>query len=169
MNTDQKAAMGKRLINPDAREDIVRYINLKLAAMGLPYYEDEGKEFLNIANDLIQSHQEMKRLLHDHLCPADLRIQNFINKEFADVIDIETVQLPRKTFILDRYGLARELSLPVNGDDFKSDLVESYRIQQGVLHNPLHDRRTTKGAFHVAEGGLPIAADKKSSPKAAFA
>ncbi|MFN9915280.1 MAG: hypothetical protein ACK53L_22010, partial [Pirellulaceae bacterium] len=36
-------------------------------------------------------------------------------------------------------------------------------------HNPTQDRRTTEGTFHVAEGGLPIPADKKRVPKMVFA
>jgi len=41
-------------------------------------------------------------------------------------------------------------------------------VRQGILHNPLNDRRTTKGVFHVAEGGLPVPPDKKAVPKAVF-
>ena len=37
------------------------------------------------------------------------------------------------------------------------------------MHNPRHDRRTTAGTFHVAEGGLPIPAGKRAVPKAVFA
>jgi len=40
---------------------------------------------------------------------------------------------------------------------------------QGVLHNPRSDKRTTQGSFHIAEGGLDIAADKYRVPKATFA
>jgi len=65
--------------------------------------------------------------------------------------------------------VARELSLPVNKNEFKGDYVRSYRIRNGVLHNPVSDRRTTKGLFHVTEGGLPIPGDKKAVPKAVFA
>jgi hypothetical protein len=65
--------------------------------------------------------------------------------------------------------MARSLSLPAEGDRFKSDIIESYRLHNGVLHNPVNDRRTTKGVFHVAEGGLPIPADKKAVPRITFA
>ena len=61
------------------------------------------------------------------------------------------------------------LSLPVDRDDFVSDIINSYRVKQGVLHNPKSDRRTTQGIFHVAEGGLPIPDDKLAVPKAVFA
>src|SRR5690606_19539941 len=44
-----------------------------------------------------------------------------------------------------------------------------YRLKQGVLHNPASDRRTTAGVFHVADGGLPIPADKKQVPLGVFA
>jgi phosphoenolpyruvate carboxykinase (diphosphate) len=37
------------------------------------------------------------------------------------------------------------------------------------LHNPKEDKRTTKGVFHICEGGLPVPSDKKSVPKLTFA
>ena len=42
----------------------------------------------------------------------------------------------RDTFILDRPGLARLMSLPPGEDTFSSPYLRSYRIRQGVLHNP---------------------------------
>ncbi|MEW6678945.1 MAG: hypothetical protein AB1421_13575 [Pseudomonadota bacterium] len=54
-------------------------------------------------------------------------------------------------------------------DRFESPWITSYRVKQGVLHNPQKDRRTTEGVFHVVEGGLPIAWDKKAVPPATFA
>ena len=78
-------------------------------------------------------------------------------------------RLPDTTLTLDEPGLARALSLPVDGDDFSSDLVSSYRVANGVLHNPRNDRRTTAGVFHVAEGGLAIPDDKKAVPIDVFA
>ena len=66
-------------------------------------------------------------------------------------------------------GLARELSLPVDQHYFHSPLLESYRVLQGVLHNPSKDRRTTAGVFHIVEGGLPVPADKKEVPVVTFA
>jgi hypothetical protein len=61
------------------------------------------------------------------------------------------------------------LSLPAKGDEFSSSLLKSYRVRQGVLHNPASDRRTTKGVFHVAEGGLPVPDDKLAVPKRTYA
>src|SRR5213075_3058928 len=66
-------------------------------------------------------------------------------------------------------GLARTLSLPANRDEFSSNIITSYRVRQGVLHNPKSDRRTTQGVFHVTEGGLPIPDDKVAVPKRTFA
>ena len=80
----------------------------------------------------------------------------------------EPVRLPSETLILDRYGLARELSLPIDAESWHNDLVSSYRLDNGVLHNPVNDRRTTQGVFHVAEGGLPIPADKLRVPLATY-
>jgi hypothetical protein len=87
-----------------------------------------------------------------------------------DYLEDQTVaRLPTRTLVLDQAGLARILSLPVDGDEFISSIVHSYRVHQGVLHNPKSDRRTTLGIFHISEGGLPIPADKLAVPKATFA
>jgi hypothetical protein len=80
----------------------------------------------------------------------------------------EELKLPDTTFVLDRHGIARELSLPLSGDHYTNDLVSSYRVHNGVLNNPQHDRRTTKGTFHVVEGGLPVPNDKRVVPKQTF-
>jgi hypothetical protein len=79
------------------------------------------------------------------------------------------MRLPDNTIVLDEHGIARELSLPLNGDTFVSPLLTSYRVRNGVLHNPKSDRRTTQGTFHVTEGGLPIPGDKRAVPRAVFA
>ena len=57
--------------------------------------------------------------------------------------------LPNDTLILSKKGQAREASLPPDGNSFESSLVNSKRLKQGILNNPLHDKRTTKGTFHI--------------------
>lgn len=152
------------------RERIRRYINLKLASMGLPFGNgaDENSD-IDLARDLIENFKEKNRLLAAYLCPVDRRIQDFLDSYLGDLSEYGGVSLPRDTLILDRYGLARELSLPPQKDEFITDIVHSFRVKQGVLHNPKHDRRTTKGSFHIAEGGLPIPFDKKAVPRRTFA
>lgn len=146
------------------------YINLKLASSGQPTCAAcDQDDFLSTANDLLRAYREKNRLLSNYLCPVDRRIQNFLNRYLEDLELDRVPTLPGQTFILDRHGVARELSLPMGTDEFHSDIVSSYRIAQGVLHNPASDRRTTKGSFHIAEGGLPIPGDKKAVPKAVFA
>lgn len=103
------------------------------------------------------------------LCPADRRIQAFLSAHLADVTGGRAIKLPGATLVLSRHGLARELSLPEDGDHFSNDLLQSYRVRNGVLHNPRSDRRTTEGTFHIAEGGLPIPGDKRAVPKAVYA
>ena len=146
---------------------LTQYINLKLAYLGCPAVQgDSDTEFDAMAASLLLHHQETDRLLADYLCPADQRIQNYITAYLAPANT--DALLPRQTFVLDRHGLARALSLPPGRDEFVSDIVSSYRVKQGVLHNPKSDRRTTEGIFHVAEGGLGIPDDKKGVPRAVF-
>ncbi|HSV56804.1 MAG TPA: hypothetical protein VLH39_06820, partial [Magnetospirillaceae bacterium] len=111
---------------------------------------------------------EKDRLLSGYLPPSDRRIQNFLGDFLADTGLSETPRLPSNTLTLDRYGMARELSLPPESTTYSSPTLTSYRIRNGILHNPSSDRRTTEGVFHVADGGLPVPLDKKAVPKAVF-
>jgi len=145
---------------------LVSYINFKLALLGYPPVAARGDaEFVDIVSGLVAQYREKERLLANHLCPADRRIQTFL---YDYLQEVPVTKLPIRTFTLDRPGLARMLSLPVDRDEFSSEIIHSYRVKQGVLHNPKSDRRTTAGIFHIAEGGLPIPDDKIGVPKAVF-
>lgn len=188
MNREKTLGVGAE--TPVYPDDItVEYVNLKLASMGCPTVEQAGSKFHEIAGALLAHHRQRERLLSKYLCPADWRIQKWLD-EYLYTVSTEgqqyektpirwsedhvfpissPIRLPAQTFVLDRHGVARALSLPVNGDEFHSKIIHSYRIRQGVLHNPAKDRRTTKGVFHIAEGGLPIPADKLATPLPVFA
>jgi len=153
--------------DPEAMKRFIYYANLKLRDLGLPIFPlQSDPEFADLVSGLMALNRERDRLLAKHLCPADQRIQNFLYDYLQDAVEVP--RLPGQTFVLDRHGLARLLSLPPDRDEFSSDIIHSYRVRQGVLHNPKSDRRTTEGIFHVTEGGLPVPADKKAVPKAVF-
>ncbi len=151
-------------------EELARYINLKLVALGQPSGSAAGGAgFLELARPLLRNYQQKDQLLGGRLCPSDTRIQNFLDSYLAGVCPEGAPRLPSTSFVLDRPGLARILSFPSNEDSFRSRYLSSYRVAQGVLHNPASDRRTTKGVFHIVEGGLPVPADKLAAPRLAFA
>lgn len=156
--------------SPVPQHKLVQYINLKLAFLGLPTAGASGDSDLGeMVAALLGHQQETERLLADYLPPADQRIQGFLDGYLAAAgISKGAIKLPNRTLVLDQYGLARVLSLPPDRDEFLSDIVSSYRVKQGVLHNPKSDRRTTQGIFHVAEGGLPIPDDKSAVPRQVF-
>ncbi len=168
MDQEQRLGLHTDASDEETNQQHLRLlINLKLAASGQPGSRNQGGDkFLSVAQDLLQSYREKSRLLADYYAQADWRVQQFLNRYLEECGDVP--QLPNNTLILDRHGVARELSLPAGEDRFESDIVTSYRIRQGVLHNPASDRRTTAGSFHIAEGGLPIPGDKKAVPKATF-
>lgn len=149
---------------------MVRYIVLKLIANGLPHpVLDDLSEAARDAERLLATYRQRLRQLDDVPCPADARIENFL-ADHLKALNLKTpLRLPRRSIILNRHGIAREMSLPMDGDDYQNDYVSSYRVRNGVLHNPTSDRRTTSGTFHVTEGGLPIPRDKKSVPQQTFA
>jgi hypothetical protein len=152
-------------------QELIRYINLKLAALGQPVSQATADPyFLELAGPLLRNFRRKDEVLGDRLCPADTRVQDFLDSYLGEVLQgAPAPRLPASAFVLDRPGLARAMSLPAGEDYLSSPYLKSYRLAQGVLHNPKSDRRTTKGIFHVVEGGLAIPADKIGVPKGTFA
>lgn len=171
MESTKTLGMNKDGMNVTLSKDkLIQYINIKLASLNQPYFKHAGdNNFLELANDLIVNYREKSRLLSNFLCPADQRIQNFLDGYLHEFKGKLNFRLPSNTLVVDTHGLARMLSIPPDKDEFVSDIIRSYKIKQGVLHNPKNDRRTTVGVFHIAEGGLPVPADKKVVPKITFA
>lgn len=151
------------------RSRLIAYINIKLASMGLSCYSREGTGFVELASDMLESFRQKDRLLAGYLPPVDRRIQDFIDAYLRDLGLAKLPVIPSPTLVLDRYGMARELSLPPDGHKHVSGTLTSWRVRNGVLHNPANDKRTTEGVFHIAEGGLPIPPDKKAVPRIVFA
>src|SRR5882757_1357139 len=150
------------------QESLVQSINLRLAMIDCPLTDgEEGEPANNFLGPFVARYQEAVRKVPQQLCPADYRVQVWLDGYLKGGENLP--ELPTQTFILDQAGLARALSLPVRGDQFSSERVTSYRLAQGVLHNPANDRRTTEGGFHIADGGLPVPDDKKVLPKATCA
>ncbi len=174
MNLDNAVELKRRLgfgVNLNSTKDrkrLTEIINAKLWFRGQPVVGDEEEfELLKMTRHLLANLQEKNRLLAGYHCPADSRIQSFLDDYLADC-GVDIPRLPTNALQLEHHGLARTLSLPPDRDDFSSDILESYRVEQGVLHNPRSDRRTTKGVFHIVENGLPIPSDKKSVPVSTF-
>ena len=150
------------------QQNLHLYINLKLESCGQPSCApDESTGVLDTAHDMLRNYLEKSRQLATKFYPVDQRIQDFLNTYCADLDSIP--KLPTMTFELDKHGISRELSIPFGKTEFHSEYVASYKVAQGVLHNPVNDRRTTKGSFHIAAGGLPVPGDKKEVPKHTFA
>ncbi len=153
----------------DKRQIILQHICLQLASLGHRCQLSSDHGYLAVADSLLKNYSAQRQLLAEYRCPADQRIQDFLNDYLKrNGVDVK-IKLPGETFNLNERGIARELSLPFASNTYKSDLVESYRLAQGVLHNPKNDRRTTSGVFHIVEGGLPIPADKKAVPVDVYA
>jgi len=175
MNLDDVKELKRRLgfgVNLNSDEDrrrLAEVINAKLWFRGQPIVGEESElALLKSSKHLLANLQEKNRLLAEYHCPADTRIQDFLDRYLADC-GCDIPRLPTNALQLEHHGLSRTLSLPPDKDSYTSEYVESYRIEQGVLHNPRSDRRTTKGVFHIVEGGLPVPNDKKVVPRNVFA
>ncbi len=153
------------------RNRLRSYIAFQMASAGLapPDEATNADAMASFSAGILESLREKNRLLSEHRAPIDSRIESFLNQYCRSVVGEDPLRLPSRSLTLDRHGMARELSLPVNSNEFRNDLVSSYRCFNGVLNNPKADRRTTAGTFHVVEGGLPIPRDKRAVPKLVFA
>ena len=77
------------------RRAAVSSILLKLAAMGVRIPAGAGEEdVLHLAGDLFARYREQTRLLSEHLCPADQRIQRYIDGLLASAAVAGPVRLP---------------------------------------------------------------------------
>jgi hypothetical protein len=157
-------------VSAEGRQRRLRQVNLQLVASGLPVADNGDAEFAALAGPVLDSFRAQVRLLSEMRCPADARIEAFLADHFSDQNLASKLRLPDRTVILGRHGIARELSLPTGHDVYTNALLTSYRVRNGVLHNPKNDRRTTQGTFHVTEGSdLPVPFDKFAVPKKVFA
>src|SRR5438105_9607549 len=103
---------------PARDRKLTQCINLKLAALGCPTVAAEmDSDFQDMAAALLARHRETERLLANYLCPADRRIQDFL---YDYLQDAPLAKLPARTFVLERHGMARALSLPATRDEFCS-------------------------------------------------
>lgn len=143
-------------------------ISLRLALLGyMPDAVTAGEERVRLVAPVLAKQRELARRQGPLLSPIGTRIEEFLADYFSGT-DWDW-RLPPRTLVLDEPGLARAMSLPKGRDEFHSEHLSSYRLANGVLHNPTNDRRTTKGVFHIAEGGLPIQDDKIAVPLEAAA
>src|ERR1700722_9605667 len=137
------------------QQDLKDYIRLKLSVAGTELDSDDADAQLRFPQEVVAHLKERIRHSYGSPSPIDERVQAFLDA-FLIRSSSKVPSLPGlgQTFILDRIGMASELSLPENSDLFESDIVSSYRLMngQGVLHNPKSDRRTTQGVFHIALG-----------------
>ena len=116
------------------RDALERIIQIKLAAQGFEVPDEAAtdEQILDVASDLFRVYREQSRLLENHLCPIDQRIQNFLD-DALKTTGVK-IQLPSKTLTADRYGLARELSFPQGKDEFQNSEINSFRLSKnGVL------------------------------------
>src|SRR5579863_8996059 len=134
--------MGGKRVSPSISQDstsqdstaqgLIRYLNLKLASLGQPISRSTAEpQFLDIARPLLRNFENKDRLLRDHLCPADARIQAFLDGYLKEVCPDGVPRLPGRTLVLDRKGLARVMSLPPYATSFSSPYLKSYRVPQG--------------------------------------
>lgn len=169
MDYESHLGINENGCNVNKGKAFFEYVNMRLSAYGAPVFGNEDNyPLLNLAQPLLENYREFIKHDFANLCPTDARIYNFLKSYLADELEAREVLPLLPSFSLDRFGVARVLSLPPDSDSYENEYVKSYRVKQGILNNPKNDRRTTKGVFHIVEGGLPIPDDKKAVPKKVF-
>lgn len=167
-NPERQLSWSRTAYRKDKSYDQLRqFIYMQMAASDL-LHDQEAMNQVELPEGLLANLEEKHRLVAQMQAPCDQRIEAFLEEHFKELAGDSPLRLPKYSLTLSQHGMARELSLPDGGSLFQNQMVSSYRLANGVLHNPKADRRTTQGTFHVAEGGLPIAGDKRAVPKHVF-
>ena len=97
----------------DQKEKLIRYINLKLGALGQPVSRATADPyFLELTRPLLRNYLVRDQMQGGHLCPADQRIDAYLREVLGETCPDGVPGLPPHTFVLDRVGLARVMSLP---------------------------------------------------------
>ena len=90
------------------QDALQKIIAVKLAAKGFALPASLHMDStLHVASDLFRVYREQSRLLDQHLCPIDQRIQTFLEDVLKVTNDVEMPKLPTKTLESDRWGLAK--------------------------------------------------------------
>ena len=77
--------------------ELNRYVNLKLAALGQPPSSATVEpEFMALAAPLVRNHFEKDERFGWPLCPADQRIQAFLDAYLSEVCPEGVARLPRR-------------------------------------------------------------------------
>src|SRR3954462_11770599 len=87
----------------DQRQELIRYLNLKLAALGQPVSGSSAEpDFLDLARPVLRTYLAKEQSAAGHLCPADQRIQSYLNEVLHETCPDGIPNLPANTFVLDR-------------------------------------------------------------------
>ena len=98
----------------------LQHICMQLATLGYHCQMDIDSSYMSVAESILKNYNQHRRLLADYRCPADQRIQDFLNA-YLKRNGIETsINLPGKTFSLLQPGLACEMSLPLKEHHHRS-------------------------------------------------
>ena len=89
------------------RPELDRYITLKLTAIGeatdSAAFDDD---FIRLTRPMLQNHYQKDELLGWPLCPADARIQAYLEDVLHDVCPSGVPRLPGRTLVLDGQAMA---------------------------------------------------------------
>lgn len=135
--------------DPKSSELLRQFIYMQMAASDL-VVDEEAMARAELPEGLLANLEEKNRLLMQLQAPIDRRIESFLDSHFAELHLPKPLRLPRSTLVLYQHGMARELSLPDGESTFQNDLLSSYRLSNGVLHNP---RGSSHNARDVSRRG----------------
>jgi hypothetical protein len=151
-------------------DKIKQYINLKLASIGCKVEASKETEgFLEVAKPLLNNYREKARLLSNHFSPSGKRIHDFLDDYLKEVRTTQNIKLPQHTFILDRHGLGRVLSLPSETDFFETSIIKPTEPLREYLNNPKEDRGRQKVYFMFVRVDYPSVTTKRRFRNSRFA
>ena len=159
------------MTHPAQTDELLRYINLKLAALGQPTSRSTADaDFLEIAGPLLRNYHQKDQLLGDRLCPADTRIQQFLDQLSARCVPRTASRGCRRQLRAGsrRHG-AHHVAARRAPTCFHRRVCSPIAWRKECCTIRRATSRTTQGCFTSPKAGCPCPADKIAVPPAAFA
>ena len=91
-------------VSAEGRQQRLRQVNLQLVASGLPATTGDDADFSAVAGSVLESFRARARLLSELRCPADARIEAFLQGHFQNENPGPELRLPDRTVILGQHG-----------------------------------------------------------------
>ena len=137
MNLETKYVQPERRA-VDKRQVVLQHICLQLASLGHKCQLTEDHSYLSVAKNLLKNYSEQRKLLAEYRCPADQRIEDFLNDYLKSNNVDKSVRRQRRLFLMEAPRYQWLINDPISGipdtrHQFFSEKRASHPVREWIL------------------------------------